>query len=429
MSRHHKRPAPRDVVTEELLLDLDDMAFGGEAIGRADGQVVFVPYAIPGEQVRVAVERPKKGYARTRLLEVLRPAPERQSPPCTYFGACGGCQWQHVTYTAQLAYKQRVVVEQLRRLGGFEAAEQYVRPTLGMVSPWEYRNQARFSLGRRYGELGFTRKETHRLLRIDYCWLMVPQINRALDLLQRRCAGQETHQVTIRYSARTDQLLVQPALPAIPELPTGQPYLDEELLGRRFRVAPSAFFQVNTKPEQRTLPEALRVPWLAERTGQFAMAELLALTVLDRLGADPLGRVVDAYCGVGTFAALLSGRAEEVIGIEESPAAVRNAVYNAQDLPNVRFLEGKTEDVLPRLEGAVDAVVLDPARVGCHPAVLDAILARRPPRLVYVSCDPATLARDLKLLVAGGYALQQVEPIDMFPQTYHIETVSTLALR
>jgi 23S rRNA (uracil1939-C5)-methyltransferase len=428
MSRHHKRSAAREVEAHELQLELDEMAFGGEALGRVDGQVVFVPYAIPGERVRVAVERPKKGYARTRLLEVLRPAPERLPPPCTYFGACGGCQWQHVGYPAQLAYKQHVVVEQLRRLGGFADAERYVRPTLGMVTPWEYRNQARFSLGRRYGELGFTRKETHRLLRIDYCWLMMPPINRALDLLQRRCAGLETHQVTIRYSARTDQLLVQPALPEVPELPTGQPYLEEELLGRRFRVAPSAFFQVNTKPEHRTLPDTLRVPWIAERTGDYSMAELLALTVLDRLGAEPLGRVVDAYCGVGTFAALLAGRAAEVVGIEESPAAVRDAIHNAQDLPNVRFLEGKTEDMLPKLQGAVDAVVLDPARVGCHPAVLEAILARRPPRLVYVSCDPATLARDLKLLVAGGYTLQQVEPVDMFPQTYHIESVSTLTL-
>src|SRR5581483_11399071 len=196
MSRHHKRAAA-NVVAEELELELDDMAFGGEALGHADGQVVFVPYAIPGERVRVAVERPKKGYARTRLLEILHAAPERRPPPCTYFGACGGCQWQHVAYPAQLAYKQHVVVEQLRRLGGFEDAERYVRPTLGMVSPWEYRNQARFSLGRRYGELGFTRKETHRLLRIDYCWLMMPPINRALDILQRRCAGLETHQVTI----------------------------------------------------------------------------------------------------------------------------------------------------------------------------------------------------------------------------------------
>jgi 23S rRNA (uracil1939-C5)-methyltransferase len=413
----------------EFELDLDAMAFGGEAIGRVDGQVVFVPYALPGERVRVAIERAKKGYSRTRLLEVLRPGPERVAPPCPNFGACGGCQYQHVSYPAQLRYKQEVVVEQLQRIGGFADAAALVRPTLGMVAPWEYRNHARFSLGRRYGELGFTRKETHRLLRIDYCWLMVPQINRALDLLQRRCRGLASHQVTIRQSPRTGQLLVQPAIPEVPELPTGQPYLEEELLGQRFRVAPSAFFQINTRPEDRALPASLAVPWLTAREGTWSMAELLALTVLDRLGPAPLERVVDAYCGVGTFAVLLAGRAGEVVGIEESPAAVRDARHNAAHLPNVRFEEGKTEEVLPRLTGPVNAVVLDPARVGCHPAVLDALLALRPPRLVYVSCDPATLARDLKLLVAGGYALQSVEPLDLFPQTAHVESVSLLQLR
>ncbi len=416
-------------IPAELELDLDAMAFGGEAIGRYDGQVVFVPYALPGERVRVAVERAKKGYSRTRLVDVLRRAPERVAPPCPYFGACGGCQYQHVAYSAQLAFKQAVVVEQLERIGGFADAVSLVRPTLGMVTPWEYRNQARFSLGRRYGELGFTRKETHHLLRIDYCWLMVPQINRALDVLQRRCPGLATHQVTIRYSPRTAQLLVEPAIPTVPELPTGQPNLEEELLGHRFRVAPSAFFQVNTRPEARALPESLAVPWIAEREGTWSMAELLALTVLDRLGPAPLERVVDAYCGVGTFAVLLAERAAEVVGIEESPAAVRDARHNARDLPNVRFEEGKTEQVLPRLAGPVDAVVLDPARVGCHPAVLEALLALRPPRLVYVSCDPATLARDLKVLVAGGYALRSVEPLDLFPQTYHVESVSLLDLR
>jgi 23S rRNA (uracil1939-C5)-methyltransferase len=418
----------RVVATEQLQLVLDDIAFGGEAIGHVDGEVIFVPYALPGEKVRVLVEETKRQYRRTRLLEVVRAAPERVPYPCPYFTACGGCQWQHAAYDAQLRFKQHVVVEQLRRLGGFADAEAYVRPVIGMVHPWEYRNHARFSLGRRFGELGFTRKETHRLLRVDYCWLMLPQINRALDRLQRRCAGLESHQVTIRYSPRTEQLLVQPAVPAVPELPTGQPYLEEEVLGRRFRVAPSAFFQVNTVPERRVLPPQLAVPWIGQREGEWSMAELLALHVLDRLGPGRLGRVVDAYSGVGTFAVLLAERADEVIGIEESPAAVRDARYNARGLDHVRFVEGKTEQVLPQLEGRIDAVVLDPARVGCHPAVLEALLARRPPRVVYVSCDPATLARDLRILVAGGYRLEGVEPLDLFPQTYHIESVSTLKL-
>src|SRR5262249_48789834 len=138
-------------VADELELELDAMAFGGEAIGRVDGQVVFVPHALPGERVRVTEERVKKRYSRTRLLEVLRPAPERVHAPCTYYGACGGCQWQHASYPSQLAFKHGIVVEQLRRIGGFSDAERLVRPTLGMVTPWEYRNHARFSLGRRYG--------------------------------------------------------------------------------------------------------------------------------------------------------------------------------------------------------------------------------------------------------------------------------------
>jgi 23S rRNA (uracil1939-C5)-methyltransferase len=183
---------------------------------------------------------------------------------------------------------------------------------------------------------------------------------------------------------------------------------------------------VNTVPERRALPPQLAVPWIAQREGEWSMAELLALHVLDRLGPGRLGRVVDAYSGVGTFAVLLAERADEVIGIEESPAAVRDARYNARGLDHVRFVEGKTEQVLPQLAGRLDAVVLDPARVGCHPAVLEALLARRPPRVVYVSCDPATLARDLRILVDGGYRLEQVEPLDLFPQTYHIESVSTL---
>jgi 23S rRNA (uracil1939-C5)-methyltransferase len=169
------------------------------------------------------------------------------------------------------------------------------------------------------------------------------------------------------------------------------------------------------------------VPWL-DREGLYSIADLLGLLVLDRLRPQPDDVVVDAYCGVGTFTALLAPRVREVIGIDESKAAIKDAVRNTADLPNVRFVPTRTEDGLAALTDVrVDGVVLDPARVGCSPAVISALLERRPRRVVYVSCDPATLARDLRLLREGGYRIEQVEPLDMFPQTYHIEMVTTLS--
>jgi 23S rRNA (uracil1939-C5)-methyltransferase len=198
------------------------------------------------------------------------------------------------------------------------------------------------------------------------------------------------------------------------------------LLGRRFRLSPPSFFQVNTRREPRPLPDAIRSPLLPLPDDGLSMAEVLALLVLDRLEPSPSDFVVDAYGGVGTFALLLAPLVSEVIGIEEAPSAVRDAKHNAQGVDNVSFTLARTEDALPTLDRRPDAVVLDPARVGCAPEVLSALLHLKPPKLVYVSCDPTTLARDLRILVDGGYQLREVQPVDMFPQTYHVEAVVTL---
>lgn len=407
-------------------LTLTDLAFGGEAIGRLDGRVVFVPFGLPGERVVIELSEERRDYARGRIVEVLEPSPERVAPPCPYFGSCGGCSLQHAAYPAQLAFKRRVVIEQLRRIGHIEQAEQLVQPTIGMLSPWEYRNHARFSVGRRFGELCFTQRGSHRLLRIDRCLLMHPAINTAVQRLQGRLVGFRGHQVALRCGANTGDLLINPRLDQVPELPSGQESLTEELFGRRFRIAAPAFFQVNTRREQRPPPEGLRPgPWPLPAEG-LSMVEILALVVHDQLALAGSEFVVDAYCGVGTFAVLLAPAARKVLGIEESTAAVQDARLNAADLPNVDFIAGKTEEVLPKLEERPDAVVLDPARVGCHPAVLEALAAREVPRVVYVSCDPATLARDLGILVKRGFQVQRVQPLDMFPQTYHIESVALL---
>jgi 23S rRNA (uracil1939-C5)-methyltransferase len=413
--------------THPIVLDLVDVAFGGDAIGRLDGEVVFVPFGLPGERVRAQLGQRKRDFARAELLEVLQAAPERVDPPCPYFGTCGGCQWQHATYPAQLAFKRKVVVDQLRRIGGFQDANDLVQPSMGMVEPWGYRNHVRFSLGRKYGDVGYTYRESHRLLRVDVCAIAHPAINDVLAIIQRRCAGLKAHQIAVRYGCNTGDLLVMPHLPMVPELESGQPGLTEELLDRRFYVSGAAFFQVNTRRERRELPDQLAVPWIGDREGWFSMGDLLALTVLDRLEAQPDDLVVDAYCGVGAFSALIAPRVREVIGVEEAKAAIKDAKRNCADLENVRFIVGKTEQLLPELEERIDAAVVDPARMGCSPAVIRALLDREPRRIVYVSCDPATLARDLRLLSDGGYRIEGVQPIDMFPQTHHVESVTTLS--
>jgi len=412
-------------------VQLTDAAFGGEAIGHLpDGRVVFVPRTLPGEMALVHVQQDRRDFARAELATLERSAPGRVEPLCPYFSAgCGGCSWQHAEYALQLQLKQQVVADQLRRLGHFVDAADVVRPAIGMVDPWHYRNQARFTVGRRFGELCFTYRATHRLLRVDHCWIVHPRINEVIAVAQGRLGnlGRRIHQVLIRVGANTGQLLVSPALPEVPEVESGQPFLEEDLLGRRFRLAPPSFFQVNTRREMRPLPAQISRAWLPLPSDGLSMAELLALLVLDRVQPEPSGLIVDAYSGVGTFALLLAPLVREVIGIEEARSAVRDAVHNGQDVPNARFIQGKTEAVLPGLESRPDVVVLDPARVGCHPDVLQALLNQRPPRVVYVSCDPATLARDLRILVDGGYTLLEVQPLDMFPQTYHIESVATLS--
>jgi len=427
MARRRSAPPPVDATPFEV--DLVDAAFGGEALGRlADGRVVFVPRALPGERAVARLLEDRRDFARAELLEVLAAAPERTEPPCPYFQqGCGGCSWQHAEYALQLRLKERIVADQLRRIGHFADVDTIVRPAIGMVEPWHYRNQARFTVGRRFGELCFTLRATHRLLRIDHCWIVHPRIDELVTQLQGRLpSARRIHQLSIRVGANTGDVMVSPDLPEIADVETGQRHLEEELLGTRFRLSPPSFFQVNTRREPRPLPDAISRATLEVPADGLSMAEILALLVLDRLEPSKRDVVVDAYSGVGTFALLLASLVAEVIGIEEAKSAVQDALHNAAHVPNVHFVQAKTEDALPQLGRTPDAVILDPARVGAHPAVLSALLDLRPNRLVYVSCDPSTLARDLRILVDGGYTLHEVQPLDMFPQTYHIECVATL---
>ena len=384
---------------ERVTVTLTDMTFDGGALAHEQSETIFADYGIPGETVSVELQRRRAGVAMGRVVEVLAPSKDRVDPACPYFGTCGGCQWQHIAYLRQLELKRYIVREQLRRIGGFN--DPPVSPTLAADSPWGYRNHVRFTAKSR-GEIGFVQRGTHRFLRVDRCLIADDRVNEAIPKLQDRCGG--LHQVAFRLGVNTGDTLVHPDLSMIePSIPSGQRFYDEEILGHRFRISGASFFQTNT-----------------------AQTERLVGLVRDRLNLHLNETLVDAYAGVGTFAVILSPLVRRVVAIEESAAAVDDAMVNIGSSPNVQYYKGKVEEVLRQVSEAADAVILDPPRQGCHEQALAAVIAMAPNRVAYVSCDPSTLSRDLRIMANGGYELGEVTPVDMFPQTYHIECVAML---
>ncbi len=398
--RRSKLKEQFDGPPEYLDLKLDAMGWLGDTLADHDGEQVFVFGGIPGEEVRVEVVRRDRGRIAARVVEVKIPSPYRVNPVCPYFGDCTGCQWQHILYEHQLEIKRGIVGEALEMIGDMPDAP--VLPVVPSPEEFGYRNHARFT-ARRDGSLGFVNRDTRRFLRIDECLLMHPGINRILSGLQGHCG--ETTQLSVRYGVNTGEWLIQPAMKS-EEIPvkSGQKYYEEALLDRRFRVASPSFFQVNTR-----------------------QAEKMAQLVQERLSLTGEEFLVDAYAGVGTFAVLLAPFAGKVIAIEESSAANADARINLQGLPNVELMEAKTEAVLGSLAQTPDALILDPSRSGCHPDAIAALIARPPRRIVYVSCDPRALARDLKMLIEGPFTVEEILPVDLFPQTHHIECLATLS--
>ena len=389
------------LVGSRLRLRLEGWGRLGEALAHHDGQMVFVFGGIPGEEVEVEVIRRRRRYTAARVVEVLSPSPHRIAAPCPYFGQCTGCQWQHVDYAHTLELKRQIVLDAFARVG--DMAEPPVVETLAAPSEYAYRNHARFTIGPQ-GSLGFVNRSSRQFVPIDQCLLMHGWINETLSQLQGHCG--ETTQLSVRYGINTGDYLVQPALKSgeIP-LASGQKHYLDSLDGRTFRVASPSFFQVNTLQAGR-------------------MVELIKAA----LGLSGEELIVDAYSGVGTFAVLLAPHCRKVVAIEESKAAIEDAQVNAKGIGNLEVRQAKAEEALSVMEERPDGVVLDPPRAGCHPGVLQALARLRPKRVVYVSCDPATLARDLKALCSDGFRLERVQPIDMFPQTHHVECVATLSL-
>ena len=384
-----------------LTLELRALGRHGEALAEtADGKPVFVFGGIPGETVTAEVVATRRGYVAARVVDVADPSPYRVAPACRYFGECTGCQWQHVAYERQLEMKREALADALHRVGGLDVEP---LPTLPSPDALGYRNHARFTVSKQGGRLGYVHKERRRHVEVDECLLMAPWINNALASLQGHVA--ETTQLSLRYGVHTGDYLLQPTFQDMDvPLASGQKHYHEAMLGHRFRVSSPSFFQVNTR-----------------------QAEQMAELVMDQLRLDGSQTVVDAYAGVATFAVLMADRARRVVAVEESSAAVADARVNVDGIPNVELRQARTEDVLLDLAaGGVDAVLLDPPRAGCMPGTLDALLDAPPERVVYVSCDPETLARDLAVLTAGPFRIEQVRPVDMFPQTYHVEAVATL---
>ena len=400
--RSGKPPTPESP-PQRLTLELERPGHQGEAVGRRDdGKIVLAAYGIAGERVVVDVREEHPTYIVAEVTEVLRSSPERVEPRCPHFGACGGCQLQHISYEEQGRIKQSVLTDQLRRIG--HIVEPPVSEILAAADPWNYRNNARFTV-RREGATGFTHWHTHRFEPIDECLIMDARINDIKSKLDGALTNRE-RQLAVRIGRNTGDTLVHPALNGRGDehgVETGQDSYEERLFNVPFKVSAASFFQVNT-----------------------AQAERMMALVRDRLQPTSSDTIVDAYAGVGTIAALIAPVVGRVIAIEESAAAVRDAEVNLAPFPNVEMVLAKTEEALPELDERVDAVILDPPRAGCYPQVINALRRLQPRRIVYVSCDPATLARDLNRLILSGYMLTDATPVDMFPHTYHIESVSTL---
>ena len=465
---------------EPVQLRISALAYGGNGVARTEPdeqgrrRVVFVTGGLPGELVEATITARKPNYMEARVLRVLEPADERVEPPCPYFAAdgtaCGGCQWQHLNYEAQLRWKHAILVEQLQRQRVLlPGQEELVAPVIGMIDPWAYRSSVRFAL-RADDSLGYRRGSSHRVMPIAHCPIIQPGLNEVLadpSLLPDvpKLPSDDPDRAVAQYMTRVGDddartILGLPFAEAINpsdeaedsaagmEIPPEVQYdlarrasVEMTLLGEQYRVSAGSFFQVNTRPEEHTLPPSAAA--YAPEQENYSMAELLVLLAVGAIKPQADDIALDAYSGAGTFALLLSEAVNTVYAIESNPLAYGDATHNTRHRKNIRLIQDKVERALPRMveqraknqhggsfpHGRIDKVIVDPPRSGCARPVLNALLQLRPLRIAYVSCDPSTLARDLRILTQEGlYQLTSVVPLDMFPQSYHIECVAALEI-
>lgn len=444
---------------QTLSLSIDDLSNSGDGVGRWQERVVFVPNGVPGDRLSVRLTRVKPAYGFAKLLTILEPSPHRIRAACIVADKCGGCQWQSLAYGQQLQAKQNQVQAALERIGGL--TELPIAPILAAPQPLGYRNKATYPLARGPEgsvKAGYYRRGTHQIVNLNQCPIQDERLNPLLAAIKQAIQAQgwsiydekqhrgKLRHLSLRIGYYTGQVLLTlvsngdvpgltsqahqwleqfPALVGVclnhnPQKSNaifgrdtvcvaGQGYLEERFLGLRLRLRSTTFFQVNTR-----------------------QAEALVETLLAELALQGTETVIDAYCGVGTLSLPLARQAKRCVGIELQSESVAQARQNAalNGIDNAVFIAGPVEEQLRQQakDQSVDAVVLDPPRKGCDPEVLQALIDIRPRRLAYMSCNPSTLARDLKQLVQGGYRVQQVQPADFFPQTAHVECLVMLSL-
>lgn len=435
----------------------EDMTHDGAAVAKVDGYPLFVPNALPGERGQVKVVKVNKGYGFGRLMELLEESPFRIEPSCPVYKQCGGCQLQHLSYEGQLQVKKKQVEDVLKRIGHLNLDEINVHPTLGMSEPWRYRNKAQVPVGEREGGLvaGFYQQRSHEIIDMNAC-LIQEQTND--DLVQavraiaekygipaydeRKHRGVLRH-IVARYGKQTGQAMVV-LITRSSELPHRKKLVED--ITAQFPNVKSIVQNINPKRTNVIFGDETKVLWgtetITDTIGdiQFAISarsfyqvnpeqtKVLYDKALQYAQLTGEETVIDAYCGIGTISLFLAQKAKKVYGVEVVPEAIDDARRNAElnGITNAEFEVGHAEDIMPAWSKAgirPDVIVVDPPRKGCDETLLHTMINMKPKRIVYVSCNPATLARDLRILEDGGYRTAEVQPVDMFPQTTHVESV------